>query len=255
METEPQLYHLPGFYEPFSAMSHLVGAAVFLFLGALLVRRGRRNPTGMIYLTVYAASVVLLMTLSGMYHMAVRGSPAHQLIGRLDHSAIFILIAGSFTPAHGILFRGFLRWGPLSLIWSAAIAGITLKILFYNEVPEWVILAFYLSMGWFGIVTGLLLAWRYGIQFVALLLIGGLAYTVGAIIDFHQRVIFIPGVIHPHEFLHMTVLIGAFSHWLFNWQFARGEKAVASLLRRSGKTVQSPADLAYNEIKPTREVT
>src|SRR5437764_7650 len=113
MNSAPEIYHLPGFHEPFSAMSHLLGAAVFLFLGCVLLLRGRRNPGGLIYLGVYAASVVLLLSLSGVYHMPVRGGTAHRVMERLDHSAIFVLIAGSFTPAQGILFHGWQRWGPL----------------------------------------------------------------------------------------------------------------------------------------------
>ena len=232
MESEAQLYHLPGFHEPFSALSHWLGAVVFLVLGGLhLLLRGRRNPNGLVYLAIYAASVVLLMTLSGMYHMPVRGSATHQLIGRLDHGAIFVLIAGSFTPVHGILFRGWLRAGPLIAIWAAAVAGITLKTVFYDELPEWIGLSFYLTMGWFGLFSGIVVAYRYGVHFVKPLVLGGIIYTIGAIIDFHQGVIFVPGIIHQHEFLHMMVLMGAFSHWLFIWQFAPGERALERYLK------------------------
>src|SRR5205807_10545243 len=89
LEAEPVLYHLPGFHEPFSAMSHLVGAGVFLVLGCALLLRGRRNPDGLIYLAIYSVSVVLLLSLSGVYHMMIRGGAAHQVMERLDHSAIF----------------------------------------------------------------------------------------------------------------------------------------------------------------------
>lgn len=230
MESQAQLYRLPGLHEPFSAVSHLLGAAAFLVLGALLLRRGRGNPAGVAYLGVYVGSVILLLTLSGMYHMPVRGSSTHQFIGRLDHGAIFVLIAGSFTPVHGILLKGWLRWGPLIVIWSAALAGITLKTVFYDDLPEWIGLTFYLTMGWFGLFTGTVVALRYGIHFVKPLVLGGIVYTIGAAIDFQQGPIFVPGMIHAHEFLHMTVLIGAFSHWLFIWQFARGEQSVAPRL-------------------------
>jgi hemolysin III len=232
MESNAQLYHLPGLHEPFSALSHLAGAAVFLVLGSLLLWRGRRNHAGLAYLAVYAASVVLLMTLSGMYHMPVRGSAAHQLIGRLDHGAIFVLIAGSFTPVHGILLRGWLRWGPLTAIWTAAAAGIALKTVFYDELPEWIGLTFYLTMGWFGLFSGVVIGFRYGVHFVKPLILGGILYTIGAVVDFHQGMIFVPGVIHPHEFLHMMVLMGAFSHWLFIWQFAKGQPSLERYRKR-----------------------
>ena len=108
-----ELYHLPGFHEPFSAISHLFGALLFLALGVPLLLRGRGSFARVFYLGVYTFSCVLLFSMSGVYHMMVRGGTAHRVIERLDHGAIFILIAGTFTPAHGILFRGWLRWGPL----------------------------------------------------------------------------------------------------------------------------------------------
>jgi channel protein (hemolysin III family) len=241
MGTEPQLYHLPGFHEPFSAMSHLFGAVVFLFLGYLLLRRARRNPDGMIYVGVYVFSVVLLLSMSGVYHMVVRGGAAHKVMERLDHGAIFILIAGSFTPAHGILFRGWLRWGPLLLIWGAAITGITLKTVFFDDLPEWLGLSLYLTLGWCGIFSGTLLACRYGFAFVKPLFMGGLAYSIGAVIDFLKWSTVLPGVIHPHELLHLAVLLGVFFHWLFVWQFATGEPFVLGRPGRFGRPERNVA--------------
>jgi channel protein (hemolysin III family) len=234
MDSRPapfaELYHLPGFHEPFSAISHLLGALLFLVLGGLLLRRGRGSAARLIFLGVYAASCVFLFAMSGVYHQMVRGGTAHAVLGRLDHSAIFILIAGTFTPAHGILFRGPLRWGPLLLIWTAAAAGLTLKTIFYNDVSEWLGLSFYLTLGWFGGVSGFLLARRFGLAFIQPLLIGGLAYTVGGVMEFLGWLVVIPGVVHPHELFHVAVLVGAFFHWLFVWQFAdgrvRGREAV-----------------------------
>ncbi len=223
LEAEPALYPLPGFHEPFSAMSHLLGAVVFLVLGGLLLLRGRNNRHGLVYLVIYAISVVLLLSMSGVYHMMVRGSTAHRVFERLDHGAIFILIAGTFTPALGILFRGWLRWAPLLVIWSAAIAGVTLKTIFFDDLAEWLGLTFYLTMGWFGSFSGILLARRYGFSFVKPLLIGGIAYSIGAVLEFLQWFTVIPGVVHPHELFHVAVLMGAFWHWLFVWQFAAGK--------------------------------
>jgi len=227
-EAEPELYHLIGFYEPFSAMSHLLGALVFLVLGCLLMLRGRKNPAGLIYLGIYSFSVVLLLSLSGVYHMMVRGGAAHQVLERLDHSAIFVLIAGSFTPVHGILFHGWKRWGPLSLIWTAAITGITLKTVFFRDVAEWLGLSLYLAMGWVGVFGGVALGRRFGFNFIKPLLLGGIAYSIGGLIDFLQFLVVIPGVIHPHELFHVAVLMGIFWHWLFTWQFAASPPTVCA---------------------------
>src|SRR5438874_1281132 len=165
MENLPPLYHLPGFHEPFSALSHFAGALVFLVLGAVLLVRGRNNPSGLPYLAVYAVSVVLLLTISGMFHMPVRGTATHRIVERLDHSAIFILIAGSFTPVHGILFHGKQRWWPLVLIWGAALTGIAVKTIFLDVMADWVGYAMYMGLGWCGFISGAALARRFGFTF------------------------------------------------------------------------------------------
>jgi channel protein (hemolysin III family) len=164
--------------------------------------------------------------------MMVRGGTASRVLERLDHGAIFILIAGTFTPALGILFHGWRRWGPLAAIWIAAITGVTLKTIFFDDLAEWVGLTFYLTMGWFGLGSGIQLGRRYGFNFIKPLLLGGVAYSVGALIEFLRVMVIVPGVIHPHELFHMAVLMGAFWHWLFIWQFAAGEQSVEGLARR-----------------------
>lgn len=216
------LYSLSGFHEPFSAISHLFGAVLFLVLGLLLLRRGRGSTSRLVFLAVYAASCVLLFSMSGVYHMMVRGGTAHAVIGRLDHGAIFLLIAGTFTPVHGLLFRGRLRWGPLLLIWSAALAGITLKAVYYDDVAEGLGLTFYLLLGWLGCLFAVQLARRYGLAFLQPLFWGGLAYSVGAVMDLLRWPVLTPGVIHAHEVFHVAVLLGALCHWVFIWRIAGG---------------------------------
>jgi channel protein (hemolysin III family) len=217
-----ELYHLPGFHEPFSAISHLLGAVLFCVLGLVLLQRGRGNSARLVFLGIFAGSCVLLFSMSGVYHMMVRGGTARQIMERLDHGAIFILIAGTFTPTHGLLFRGWLRWGPLLLIWAAALTGITLKTIFFDDLAEWLGLSFYLTLGWFGAVSAVLLARRYGFGFLRPLLFGGLAYTIGGVMEFFGWLVVIPRVVHAHELFHLAVLLGAFFHWRFVWQIANG---------------------------------
>lgn len=216
------LYHLPGFYEPFSAISHLAGAVVFLVLGLLLLWRGRGDRARLIYLGVYVFSCVFLLAMSGVYHMMVRPGTARIVMERLDHGAIFVLIAGTFTPAHGILFRGWQRWAPLLVIWTAAVTGITLKVIFFDDLPEWLGLGLYITLGWLGTFAGVLLARRYGFAFIAPLMAGGVAYTLGGLLEHWHWPIIVPYVIHPHEVFHVAVLVGIFCHWFFIWQFAAG---------------------------------
>jgi channel protein (hemolysin III family) len=220
-ELPPQIYNLPGFYEPFSVISHLAGAILFMVLGARLLKRGRGDTLRRVVLGVYVGSCVFLFAMSGVYHMMTADSAARAVMKRLDHSAIFVLIAGTFTPVHGILFRGWSRWMPLVLIWAAAIVGITLKSVFFNELVEWLGLSLYLLLGWLGAISGIAVAIRYGFNFVKPLLWGGIAYSVGAVLEFARWPVILPGVVHPHELFHVAVLIGALFQWLFIWRIAR----------------------------------
>lgn len=217
------LFHLPGFYEPFSAISHLLGIVIFLVLGGMLLWRGRGDRTRLIYLGVYAASCVLLFSMSMCFHMMAVGGTARLVMERLDHSAIFILIVGTFTPIHGLLFRGAMRWAPLVVLWTVAIAGITLKAIFLNDLAEWLGLSFYLALGWVGLGFAIVLARQYGYAFIRPLVLGGVAYSVGAVAEYLNWPTPIPGVIGPHEMMHVAVLAGALLHFWFVWQFADGK--------------------------------
>ena len=172
---------------------------------------------------------MVLFSLSGVYHMMVRDTTSRAVLERLDHSAIFILIAGTCTPALGILFRGPLRWGMLLAIWTITIASITLKTIFFSGLPQWAGLALYLVLGWLGVFPAVLLARRYGLAFIKPLIWGGIFYSIGATMDFLGWGVVLPGIIHQHELFHLFVLAGAFMHWWFVWSFATGEVGVAGL--------------------------
>jgi channel protein (hemolysin III family) len=233
-----QVQHLPGIYEPFSALSHLLGAALFLLLGLLLLRRGRGDGARLAFLGVYAASCVLLFCMSAAYHTVAASGAAQQVLVRLDHGAIFLLIAGSFTPAHGLLFRGPFRWMPLLLIWAAALGGVTLKVAYFYTVPEWLSLTFYLALGWVGVLSGSVLWARHGFGFIRPLLWGGIAYSVGAVVDFVRWPNPVPGVIHAHELFHVAVLVGALFHWSFVWQIADGHVPPVTPVRENGRMMR-----------------
>ena len=220
--TGPEVYPLPGLRDPVSALSHFLAAITFFVLGVRLLRRGRGDALRLAFLRVYAGSCVLLMVTSGAYHTVAVGGAAHGLLLRLDHGLIFVLIAGTFTAAHGLLFRGAMRWGPLALVWSAALAGVTLKTAYFEQTPEWLGLSFYLALGWLGAVSGCVLWARYGFDFTLPLLLGGIAYSVGAVADFNRWPNPIPGVVNAHELFHLAVVAGALFHWSFVWRIADG---------------------------------
>ncbi len=223
--NESIIYPIPGFSEPVSSLSHLLGAGVYAVLSIFLLWRGRGSWSRLAFLGVFVFACVFLLSMSGVYHLLAPGGSGRAVLGRLDHAAIFVLIAGTFTPAHGILFRGWGRWGPLLLIWAMAATGITLKSIFFTRCPEWLGLLLYLSMGWLGAVSGVVI-WRcYGHWLVRPLIWGALAYTAGAVLEFLRWPVLIPGVVGPHELFHVAVLLGISWHWEFVRRFASGKVA------------------------------
>lgn len=201
---------IPGFSDPVSSFTHLfVGVPFFVVMTVTLVWRGRGDRGRMLTLGIYGFTNILLFALSGVYHMLDRTSTARMVLQRLDHAAIFLLIAGTFTPAHYILFRGWKRWGPLAVVWGAAIAGITLKSIYFNDLSEFLGLSLYLGLGWLGMLSGYFIWFYYGGWLFRPLFWGGISYTVGAVLDFLQGPVLIPGVLSAHELFHIAVLAGA----------------------------------------------
>jgi channel protein (hemolysin III family) len=225
-------------------MSHLAGAGVFAFLTIPLLRRGWGDKVRVACLAVYAGSCVLLMAISGVYHLLAPGGAGRDVMLRLDHAAIFVLIAGTFTPVHSILFHGRWRWEPIIVFWAVTAAAVTLKTVFFNSTPEWLGLTLYLCLGWVGLATGGVLWARYGWGFIRPLAWGGVAYSVGAVIDYLNAPLVVPGVLGHHELFHLAVLAGAGFHWRFVYSFASGAPPVP------GRSDIGAADPASAEDKP-----
>ncbi len=208
-------FTFPGFAQPISSLTHLFGAVVFAVLSFVLLRRGSGRRGRLAALAVYSLSCVLLLSMSGVYHLLPFGGAARAVLARLDHAAIFLLIAGTFTPVLGILLTGPQRWAPLVFIWTAAVAGVVFKTIYFADFPEWAGLVFYLGMGWASLVPGVQLWRRYGPAYLRPLIWGGIAYSVGAVLEYLRWPTLIPGVIGSHEVFHLMVLVGISCHWYF----------------------------------------
>lgn len=210
-----QAVPIPGFSEPVSSLSHLVGAGVFFVVGIFLLRRSAGGASRRFPLWVFVFSALFLLSMSGVYHLFDPKGMGHLVFQRLDHAGIFLLIAGSFTPVHALLFTGWARWGLLLLIWSLAVTGITLKVIFFEAVPEWLGLSLYLGLGWIGLASGIALWRRYGGRLVKPLVYSGLSYTLGGLLEFLRMPTLVPSVLGPHELLHLGVIAGIGFHFRF----------------------------------------
>ncbi|MEQ8763645.1 MAG: hemolysin III family protein [Planctomycetota bacterium] len=210
-----QIRSWPGFYEPFNSLSHLVGAAVFLVLGVRLLRASRGDRLHKWFFGVFAFTSVLLLSMSGVFHMLEEGSTGRAVLGRLDKAAIFALIAGTHTPVQGLFFRGGARWGVIAIMWTLAVTGITLFSIFYESLPHGLGTGMYLLMGWIAGIAGLV-AWRRERRArIGLLVLGGLFYSAGAILLGLEWPVIVPPSFGPHELWHVAVLIAMALHWRF----------------------------------------
>jgi channel protein (hemolysin III family) len=219
---QPAILPIPGFSEPFSSISHLiVGTAAVALLTPFLLYHGRGSAGRVLWLLLFCLSALFLLSMSGVYHLLAPGSFAREeVLRRLDHAAIFVLIAGSFSAVHGILFTGLWRWGFIGLMWAGAITAVTLKTVFFHAVGELAGLALYLGFGWLGLVSGIRLYRRFGLSFILPLLWGGIAYSAGAVAEFLRSPVLVPGVVGPHEIFHLAVLAGLALHAGFIWNIA-----------------------------------
>jgi channel protein (hemolysin III family) len=203
---------------------------VFAIVGFLLVRKGRRvegpgwnrRMTG---LAIFAFAAVAQLGISGAYHVLQPGLAPRLVMQQIDHTAIFILIAATFVPVHAILFEGWRRWLILLILFSLAAIGITLNFLHFNKLPEILGLTFYIAMGWVGAYSGYALYCRYGWGFIRPLVWGGIAYTLGGIVEFLRQPVLLEGIVGPHELFHLAVLAGLGFHFRFIFSFAGGKPA------------------------------
>lgn len=209
-----------GFSDPVSSWTHLLAAFTSLVGTKALLAKGRGNAARSTALVLFSFALVFLFSMSGVFHLLSRGSVARDVLQRLDHAGIWVLIAATFGPIHVILFRGVRRWGVLVAVWVAAITALVLEIVFFDDVPEVVLLCLFLSLGWVGTISGYYFRKFYRDRSIWLFAAGGIFYSVGAVIDFAGMPTLIDGVLGPHEIFHLFIIAGALSHWLFIYQWS-----------------------------------
>ncbi len=201
------------FREPVSGLTHL-GAAVAAVAGLIiLLIIGKGDLQKELAFLVYGFSLILMFSASAAYHL-IRTSPQKQLrLRKLDHSAIYLLIAGTYTPVCLTFFTGFYSWGLLSIVWAFALIGIIVK-LFVINAPRWVNAGIYLIMGWLAVFAVQQIITTMPPAAIAWLVAGGFFFTLGAIIYITRKMDFIPGVFGFHEVWHIFVILGCLCHFV-----------------------------------------
>lgn len=186
---------------------HQYAFFVSVVLGATLVTvasgAGERISTA-----VFAASVAAMFGVSALYHRVTWQPRARRWMRRLDHAAIYLLIAGTYTPFGLLALSGAWRWTVLAIAWSGALAAIVFKLA-WVDAPKWASAVIGVALGWVGVVALPQLWDRVGAAGVALLAIGGVLYTAGALVYARRRPDPVPSVFGYHELFHVLVVAAA----------------------------------------------
>ena len=189
-------------------VSHQWAFYVSLVLGAALVAAA---PGGQPRLAaaVYALSVAALFGTSALYHRITWASQAaRRWMRRLDHSMIFFLIAGTYTPFARLVLHGDLATVILVVVWAGALAGVLMKLV-WIDAPKALVAILYLALGWVAVAAFPTMIGELGITGSALVGVGGLLYTAGALVYAFQRPNPAPTVFGYHEVFHALVILAA----------------------------------------------
>jgi hemolysin III len=209
----PPLFQKPSIPKPrLRGVSHQWAFYFSLVAGAVLVIAA---PGGRATLAaaVYAVSVAALFGTSALYHRVTWASQnARRWMRRLDHSMIFLLIAGTYTPMALLALDGTLATVILIVVWSGAGAGILMKLV-WIDAPKWLIALTYVALGWVAVAAFPQLLDKIGITGTALIAIGGVLYSAGAIIYALKRPDPVPTVFGYHEVFHVLVIVAAALHY------------------------------------------
>ncbi len=199
--------------EPASFYTHFAGLILSAAGFAAIIIGTVADPYKKAALVIYAISVMVLFTASSLYHAFKSEENGSSLLRKFDHTAIYLMIAGTYTPFIYQYLYGWWRWGILIAQWSIVLAGTLITFLWINK-PRKLSAALYLAMGWVALVPmyKLWVAMPGGV--LVLIFAGGAAYTAGAVIYALKRPDPLPGVFGFHEIFHVFILAGAgFFYW------------------------------------------
>jgi len=207
MKKDSVTYYDPK-EEKWNVISHLIGLVLSIPALVLLVVFASLEGTAwhIVSFSIYGASLIVLYSASTLYHY-VQNPKLRQRLNIFDHAAIYILIAGTYTPFTLVVLEGWVGWTIFGVSWGLALMGVILK-LFYTGKYDKISTIAYVLMGWLIIfaikplVNGLVL------EGLLWLLAGGISYTIGAVLYSIKR------IKYNHAIFHIFVLIGSFCHFI-----------------------------------------
>jgi hemolysin III len=189
---------------------HAVGA-LLLFASAPLLWSVAEGGAVRLSVVVYVLGVGTMLTVSAIYHVPDWGDEAKRRLRRADHSAIFLCIAGTYTPILAVATDGRFRTGMLVAVWFGAAAGIAIRNILINARP-WLVATPYVVLGWVSLLL-LPALFRLSLPVTVLVIAGGVAYTLGAVVYARKGPDPWPRVFGFHELFHALTIVAIVAHW------------------------------------------
>jgi hemolysin III len=191
---------------------HAVTSPLTLAAGSVLIVLSPTASTR-VGSSVFIVSAVLLFTVSAIYHRGTWSPRVWQVLRRLDHASIFVLIAGSYTPFTLLMLDGSERWVLLAIVWTGALVGVAFRVL-WNDAPRWLYTPIYIGLGWAAVF--------YAGDFVAhgptavwiLVAVGGGLYTLGGLVYGLRRPNPFPSWFGFHEIFHTLTIAAFVTHYV-----------------------------------------
>lgn len=202
------------FKDPVSAWTHFVGFWAAVAAASVLVGLAAHDVVKATSMAIYGGALAGLFLASSVYHFFDLGERGNRWLRRLDHVAIFLLIAGTYVPILVHYLDGTWRVALLAVVGGLAAAGVILKLL-WIDCPDWLGTGLYLGLGWLVVIPAHRILPQLSAGALAWLVVGGLAYTVGAVVFASRWPDPWPDRFGHHEIWHFFVLAGAGSHFAF----------------------------------------
>jgi hemolysin III len=197
---------------------HAYAAAVSIVSGASLiaVAFALRGAVAGITCAIYCATVTLLFGTSALYHRRTWSPRALVIMKRLDHSMIFVFIAGTYTPIAVLTLPTGAMIGVLVAVWTGALVGVGLQTLWPGH-PRWLSAPCYIALGWVAVFVFPDLLSNAGVAAFVLIAAGGVVYTIGGVVYALKKPNPYPGVFGFHEVFHLCTLVAAACHYIAIW--------------------------------------
>ncbi|MDP3725942.1 MAG: hemolysin III family protein [bacterium] len=205
--------NLSSFTHFLATLLSIGGLSVLVVLAAI-----KGTAIHVVSFSIFGAALILLYFTSTLYHFLPHGHPKKDLFKMMDHSMIYVLIAGTYTPLALIVLTPAWGWSIFGVIWGLAVSGICMKAV-RLQVPNWLSAGFYLVMGWLIVIAFVPLKETLSLEGFFWLFLGGFFYTAGTFFFALDKVFPLQRWYTLHDIFHIFVMFGSMSHFWFMFNF------------------------------------